>query len=305
MSVCISVKDLHKTFKIGFFRKKIDVLRGISFEVQEGEVFGFLGPNGCGKTTTIKILLSLIFPSHGSVEVLGKSVKEVEFKNDVGFLPDSPYFYSYLNAEEFLHFYGQLFGLYGKACRKKIDSLLDLVGLNHARKLQLRKYSRGMLQRIGMAQALINDPKLVIMDEPLSGLDPIGRKQIRDIIIRLKDDKKTVFFSSHILSDVEMVCDRVAILVKGHIRGSGKLSELLQENIQSVDVCIKKDSNVSIEAIIKEFGPISEQDEKIFFNVSQDCLNPLIQKLVNVKACIQSVIPHKESLEDLFMSEIR
>jgi ABC-2 type transport system ATP-binding protein len=304
MSVTISVKDIHKTFRIGFFRKKMAVLRGVSFEVQEGEVFGFLGPNGCGKTTTIKILLGLIFADSGSTEIFNESCDHVDFKKDIGFLPDSPYFYSYLTGEEFLRFYGQLFGIPSTKRDEKVDDLLGLVGLKHARKLQLRKYSRGMLQRIGMAQALINDPKLVIMDEPMEGLDPVGRKHFRDIIIRLRDEGKTVFFSTHILSDVEMICDRVAIMVKGKIKDVGLLGDLLSTKIRSVDVCIQNQSDELVDKIREKHPDLSIRGDYIYVNLKEEEVNPLLNYLTSKNVPILSVIPHRESLEELFMSEV-
>lgn len=304
MSHCISVQDLHKTFLHGFFRKKIQVLKGVSFDVQAGEIFGFLGPNGSGKTTTIKILLGLIFPSAGTAQIFGRSIKDVDFKKEIGFLPDSPYFYHYLSGEEFLRFYGHLFGLRHAALDRKIDELLELVDMRQARKLQLRKYSRGMLQRIGMAQALINDPKLVIMDEPMEGLDPVGRKHFRDIMIRLREQGKTVFFSTHILSDVEMICDRVAIMVQGKIRGLGLLQDLLKTKVQSVDICFRKPPETLLRAIEKQNGKIVLQGEQALVQVDEAQVNVLLGHLMKEGLQVYSVIPHKESLERIFMNEV-
>ena len=225
----VKVEHLRKVFHVGFWGRRITAVDGVSLEVQRGEVFGFLGPNGAGKTTTIKMLMGLIYPSGGTATLFGRPIGDSAAKSKVGFLPESPYFYDYLTGREFLRFYGHLFGLLGPALEKRIDELLDLVGMTHARDLQLRKFSKGMLQRVGIAQALINDPELVVLDEPMSGLDPIGRKEVRDLIFRLKESGKTVMFSSHILHDAELLCDRVAMIMKGRLVACGHVSELIAQ----------------------------------------------------------------------------
>jgi len=204
-------------------------LRGLTLDVPSGEIFGFLGPNGAGKTTTIKLLLGLISPTAGHGTMLGYPLGSVNARRHVGFLPESPYFYEYLRGEELLDYYGRLFGLVHHVRRERNESLLKLVGLWDARRLAVRKYSRGMLQRLGLAQALINDPDLVILDEPAGGLDPIGRREMRDILLHLRDRGKTVFLSSHILAEVETVCDRVAILHRGELVAGGRMTDLLSE----------------------------------------------------------------------------
>jgi len=299
------MRDVRKVFKTGFFLKKIEVLKGISFEVEKGEIFGFLGPNGAGKTTTIKILLGLIFSTTGQSTIFNENVLNVPNKRKIGFLPDSPYFYHYLTGQEFLEFYGQLFSLGASERRKKVNLLLDLVGLEKAGKLQLRKYSKGMLQRIGLAQALINDPELVIMDEPMTGLDPVGRKDVRDIILRLKEEGKTVFFSTHILSDVEMICDRIAIVVQGKIKGQGLLSDILKPAVQSVELCVRNEQPTLIEELQKEFGRVSVRGKDIYFSCPEGKRDETISRLVSRDASIISVIPHRESLENIFMGEIK
>lgn len=225
----IETEGLSKEFRVGFAMKRVLALDDLNLKVEEGEIFGYIGPNGAGKTTTLKIMMGLIYPTSGNVQIFGRDIKNINIKMDIGFLPEAPYFYDYLTTGEFLDFYGQLFGLGKKERRRRIEELLDMVDLRWVKDTQLRKFSRGMLQRIGIAQALINDPRLVILDEPMSGLDPVGRTKIRDVILRLKDEGKTVFFSSHILSDVEMICDRVGILVNGRLKEVGKLEELLGE----------------------------------------------------------------------------
>ncbi|MBI3809478.1 MAG: ABC transporter ATP-binding protein [Nitrospirae bacterium] len=212
MSVVLRTEALSKTFHVGFWGRPLVAVDRLDLEVCEGEVFGFLGPNGAGKTTAMKILMGLMRPTSGRAWILERDLGDVGVKREVGFLPEAPYFYDYLTAQEFLRFYGQLFGLERRVLAKRIEELLQVVGLSEAGHLQLRKFSKGMLQRIGIAQALINDPRLIILDEPMSGLDPIGRREIRDLILRLKQSGKTIFFSSHILHDAELLCDRVGIL---------------------------------------------------------------------------------------------
>jgi len=232
----IKTEALRKTFLSGFRRQKIEALKGIDLEVQKGEIFGFLGPNGAGKTTTIKILAGLIKPTSGKAFVLGKPAGEVASRVKIGFLPEQPYFYDYLSGEEFLDFCARFFPISAAERGKRINSLLGLVGLERARKWALRKYSKGMLQRIGLAQALINDPELVILDEPMSGLDPLGRKEIRDLISSLKDKGKTVFFNTHIISDVEMICDRVGIINLGRLVKVGMVEEFAQASVHQWEI---------------------------------------------------------------------
>lgn len=229
-TAAIAVTGLSKTYRTGFYMNQlIKPLHDCSFTVDVGETFGLLGPNGAGKTTTIKCLLGIVSPTSGEGSLLGQPLGEPSIKQKVGYLPENPYFYDYLTAWEFLGFAGQLFQIPAVTLKERIPYLLDLVGLSKdvARKKQLRTYSKGMLQRAGMAQALINDPELVFLDEPMSGLDPIGRFQIREIIRQLKQQGKTVFFNSHILSDVEAICDRVALLVKGKLVCQGRINDLL------------------------------------------------------------------------------
>jgi len=238
--VVITTEGLTKEFRVGFRMKRVLALDNLNLKVEEGEIFGYIGPNGAGKTTTLKIIMGLIYPTSGNVQIFGRDIKDINIKMDIGFLPEAPYFYDYLTAREFLDFYSQLFGLGKKERERRIEELLDMVDLRLVKDTQLRKFSRGMLQRIGIAQALINDPKLVVLDEPMSALDPVGRTKIRDVILRLKDEGKTVFFSSHILSDVEMICDRVGLLVNGKLKEIGKLEELLGERESLEDLFMEE-----------------------------------------------------------------
>src|SRR5215467_11251203 len=232
----VQTEQLSKIFRVGFWGKKVTAVDGVNLEVRPGEVFGFLGPNGAGKTTTLKMLMGLIYPTSGQARLFGRDLSDPLAKARLGFLPESPYFYDYLTSREFLGFYGHLFGLWGAVLDKRVDELLELVGMTHAKDLQLRKFSKGMLQRVGVAQALINDPELVVLDEPMSGLDPIGRKEIRDLILRLREEGKTVFMNTHILTDVEMLCDRVAIIVQGKIRYEGVTNQLLEATTPETDI---------------------------------------------------------------------
>jgi len=225
--IAIETIDLEKTYAVGFWRKKPRVaLRPLNLTVEEGEVFGFLGPNGAGKTTTLKLLMGLVFPTGGTARILGKNIGEAEVKAQIGFLPEQPYFYDYLTAKELLEYYARLSGVAAKDRSRKIDFLLARVGLKDAARLQLRKFSKGMLQRVGLAQAILHDPKVVFLDEPMSGLDPMGRREVRDLMEELKQQGKTVFFSTHILSDAEALCDRVAVIHQGELRGVGRVADL-------------------------------------------------------------------------------
>src|SRR5687767_2122922 len=224
----IRTEGLTKHYTVGFWRPRPYVaLDGLTLEVGQGEVFGFLGPNGAGKTTTLKLLMQLIFPTSGRAEILGRPVGDVGVRRRIGYLPENPYFYDYLTAEELLEYFAGVFGYDGAERRRRASALLDDVGIGAERRLQLRKFSKGMLQRVGIAQALVNDPEVVILDEPMSGLDPLGRRDVRALILRLRDRGCTVFFSSHVLSDAEALCSRVAILARGRLVASGGLSEML------------------------------------------------------------------------------
>jgi ABC-2 type transport system ATP-binding protein len=224
----IATRELTKDYAIGFWRKRpYRALDRLTLDVEPGDVFGFLGPNGAGKTTTLKLLMQLVFPTSGRAEMLGRPLGDISVKRRIGYLPENPYFYDYLTAEELLTYFASLFGFSRHDCRTRAARLLDEVGIGTERRLQLRKFSKGMLQRVGIAQALINDPELVIFDEPMSGLDPLGRRDVRALILQLRDRGCTVFFSSHVLSDAEALCSRVAILARGRLVASGLLSDML------------------------------------------------------------------------------
>jgi len=302
MSDAIRIRDLRKNFRLGFIPKTRPVLKGITFSVREGEIFGYLGPNGAGKTTTIKCLLGLIRPDAGTVDIFGRSSLSPRSRETLGFLPENPYFYDYLTAREFLAFTADLFGLARRDKAERIARLLKLVGLERAADLPLRKYSRGMLQRAGLAQALINDPKLVILDEPLGGMDPLGRKEIRDIIVRFKDEGKTVFFTSHILQDIEMICDRVAIIVGGRIVREGALRDLVSEKVLFTEVTV---SGIAAEVFGDLGESLSVQGDRILLKVFGEAkVDEVLDLVRDRRGRLVSLSPRTETLEDIFVETV-
>ena len=297
----IETKDLNKIYKTHLFGRPNHVLKDLNLGVKKGEIYGFIGPNGAGKTTTIKILVNLIYPSSGTAYILGQDTRKVDVKRKVGFLPENPYFYEYLKPREFLYFCGRLFGYTTKEIIKKTDRLLDLVGLLDVDDVPLRNFSRGMLQRIGIAQSLINDPSLVILDEPLSGLDPVGRKDVKDILLSLREQGKTVFFSTHILADVEMICDRAGILIQGRLVKVGSLSELLAGEVRSIDIILSDVGTDTLEKIRTLVTKYFIKDNKIFVSVNSEEEVTEIQKVVSKDSSrIISIVPHSKTLEDYF-----
>ncbi len=302
----VKIVELTKVFKSGIRQKRTVALNGLNLEVKEGEILGYLGPNGAGKTTTFKVLLGLIRPTEGDAWLLGKNIRNINSREEVGFLPEQPYFYDYLTAREFLDFYGQLYNLSKQSRRARVNELLDLVGLHDAASTQLRKFSRGMLQRVGVAQALINEPKLIFLDEPMASLDPIGRKQMRDIILRLKSEGKTVLYSSHILSDVEAISDRIAILSRGKLLGVGQLDNLLGTRERLVEMNIEglgEEGKTKINRLALE--SIVERGNRIIVNISSEEIVQEVQKIVvRHGATLISLIPRMESLEDIFVRKM-
>ena len=299
----LSIEGLEKSFKTGFLNmRRVHAVRGLTLSLNEGEIFGLLGPNGAGKTTTLKMVTGLIFPDKGSVSLFGKPADSITARRRVGFLPENPWFYDYLSAREFLHMAAGIFGISRETAAKRVPELLDKLGITRAADLPLRKYSKGMLQRAGLAQALINDPDLVIMDEPLSGLDPIGRRELREIILALKKRGKTVLFSSHILSDVEEICDRVAIVAQGKLRSLGSMESLLAKGISGADLEVSGD-----EARVAAFAAgheLSSTRSMSGFRLSiPDDRDPhdLLAEAMKSGFTILELRRHRRSLEELFM----
>jgi ABC-2 type transport system ATP-binding protein len=303
MATVLKIEKLHKSFKLGFLLKKKEILKGISLSVEQGEVFGYLGPNGAGKTTTIKCILGLIFPEEGKIEIFGHPHLSPKAKEKTGFLPENPYFYDHLTATEFLDYYSQLFLIKKEEKEEKIKSLLRLVDLEDSADLQLRKFSRGMMQRIGMAQALLNDPSLVFLDEPLGGLDPLGRKEIRDVIVRLKDEGKTVFLSSHILQDIEMICNRVAIIVNGEIINQGALQDLVSEKILFTEIILSGVEKKELEGMGEYFS--GHGDRTLLKIFKEENVEEVLELVQASKGKVHSLIPRTETLEDIFVEIVK
>jgi len=303
----VQTEQLSKIFRVGFWGKRVTAVDSLSLEVRRGEVFGFLGPNGAGKTTTLKILMGLIYPTSGHARLFGRDLGDPQTKARLGFLPESPYFYDYLTSREFLCFYGHLFGLWGAVLGKRVDELLELVGMTHAKDLQLSKFSKGMLQRVGIAQALINDPELVVLDEPMSGLDPIGRKEVRDLILRLKESGKTVLFSSHILHDAEVLCDRVAIVLKGRLVACGRVTDLMDQGAShQVELVVDRLTPEGLDHLRPLTDKVVLQGDRMLVVLkSQQQVGGALEIIRSGKASLVSLNPQKGSLEDFFIREVK
>jgi ABC-2 type transport system ATP-binding protein len=302
----IVIDKLSKTHRPTWpWQQPVTALHEVSLSVGHGEIFGFLGPNGAGKTTTMKIVLGLMRATSGTIELLGRPALDVDMHKNIGYLPESPYFYDYLTAEEFLWFYGRLGRVNESDLRQRIPALLERVGLTEARSRPLRKFSKGMLQRIGLAQALIHDPELVMLDEPMSGLDPVGRKDVRDIILGLRDQGKTIFFSTHIISDVEMICDRVGILAKGKMLAVGSIEELVNRNMaQSVEVVCEGINGESIPLVKEVAMRILQRGTRCWMAIpGQQRLEDVLAAIRQAGGRLVSVIPHKGSLEEIFLEQ--
>ena len=302
--VLIRVDHLGKVFRQGFWMRRVEAVRDVSFEVRAGHIYGFLGPNGAGKTTTIKMLTGLIAPTQGEATLFGERVPSPRAMQRVGFLPENPYVYPYLSPREFVELCGSLSGLRGRSLRDRAAQVLDQVGILYAADRPVQRLSKGMLQRTGLAAALVADPDLLILDEPMSGLDPVGRKEVRDLIVAERARGKTVFFSTHILSDVEMLCDHVTILRKGSVVVTGELSELLRREVQRTEITIRG----ATDALAEFCGGEGHHVERTGGTLVVDVLgaaevDAIVRRALSEGASLRSVIPRTETLEDLFVRE--
>lgn len=306
MPSAIETTNLTKDYAVGFWRKQPRrVLHGLNLKVESGEVFGLLGPNGAGKSTTLKLLLRLIFPTAGTARILGRPLDDMSMHARIGFLPENPYFYDHLTPAEFLNYVGALFGLPEVERHRRAAMLLARVGLTESKDIPLRKFSKGMIQRLGIAQALINDPELIILDEPMSGLDPIGRREVRDIILGLREEGKTVLFSTHILSDAESLCDRVAILDRGQLQGCGELREILRVATASTELVVESPSGEVFDEMSSWTASMVRTGNRVRIVIPEEANVPaVLAVLLRHNSKIISLNPVKMSLEDYFISRI-
>jgi ABC-2 type transport system ATP-binding protein len=302
----IETVRLSKSYRAGFRIKKAQALIDLNLQVEKGEIFGFLGPNGAGKTTTIKILIGLTKPTSGFATVLGKPPRSHQVKGRLGFLPESPYFYEYLTATEFLTLAAQLSGVRRSEIGSRVKQVLKMVRMEQAAGQQMRGFSRGMLQRIGIAQALIHDPELVILDEPMGGLDPIGRKEFRDIILNLREQGKTVFFSTHILADVEMICDRVGIIVAGRMAQVGKLSEIIGSEVESIEITLKGVTGKTRKLLERVAQRALVSGEIMLLTVRDEREVEKVMAIAReVEARVTAIVPRTRTLEEFFMTQVK
>lgn len=301
----LTVNNLVKDYSTGFLKKTTRVLKAVNFSVNKGEIFGFIGPNGAGKTTTFKSILNFVSITDGEIKINGKSNKDNELKSYIGYLPESPYFYDYLTGEELLKYMGQLHAIEKNVLNERIDELLMKVNMDHARKIQLRKYSKGMLQRVGVAQALINDPEFLILDEPMSGLDPIGRREIRDLILEQKEKGKTILLSSHILSDVESLCDRVGVILNGVVVKVGALSELYREINSDYEMLLNCNRDDILNLIQSSEIAINERAGFIVLRFEENKKKEVVTKILESEIEMISLFPLRKSLEGIFEEQAK
>jgi ABC-2 type transport system ATP-binding protein len=304
----IRTEGLTKHYTKGFWRPRpYAALENVTLDVGQGEVFGFLGPNGAGKTTTLKLLMQLIFPTSGRAEILGRPVGDVSVRRRIGYLPENPYFYDNLTAEELLVYFARVFGHGPREGRARAARLLDEVGIGAERRFQLRKFSKGMVQRVGIAQALINDPEVVFLDEPMSGLDPLGRREVKELILRLRDKGCAVFFSSHVLSDAEALCSRVAVVVKGRLMASGRLSDLLADRARAWELVVSSVSQSVVDRLRPRLTNVTPLGEGRFSLELPMTAAPeqMLAELAAAGAHVVSLNPVRETLEDFFVQQVK
>jgi ABC-2 type transport system ATP-binding protein len=304
--LALRTEGLTKHYSVGFWRKRPYVaLDHLTIQVEPGEVFGFLGPNGAGKTTTLKLLLQLTYPTEGAAWILGKPVGDLDVKRRIGYLPEHPYFYDYLTAEELLTYFASLFGIAGEARRKRVAAVLDEVGIGAERRRQLRQYSKGMVQRVGIAQAILNEPELVIFDEPMSGLDPLGRREMRQLMLRLRDRGCTVFFSSHILADAEALCSRVAILARGRQVAAGRMTDILAFELRGWELIVANVPAERLSLLRQRATHVVELAHGRFsVELPPTPPEPMLAALTDAGATIVSLNPIRDTLEDFFVRQV-
>ena len=307
MAAAIRTQELSKDYQVGFWRPRpYRALDRLSIEVAPGDVFGFLGPNGAGKTTTLKLLMQLVFPTSGSAEILGRPVGDVAVRRRIGYLPENPYFYDHLTAEELLDYYGRLFGMPPAERRTRVAATLDRVGIGRERRLALRKFSKGMLQRLGIAQAILNDPEVLFLDEPMSGLDPLGRRDVRALMLELRDQGRTIFFSSHILSDAEALCNRVAIVAKGRLAASGALADLREFAVHGWELVMSGVPAAALDRVrarARRVVPVAG-DRYVIELPADGRPEEMLRELTAAGGTLVSLNPLRETLEDVFVRRV-
>ena len=303
----IEINGLTKEYRVGFWKTRTKrALNSLNLQVEQGEVFGLLGPNGAGKTTTLKLLFRLVFPTSGTAHILGKDLHDTAMHQRVGYLPENPYFYEHLSPEELLHYSGRLFGMGHDELRHRTAILLERVGLAKSCHSPLRTFSKGMVQRAGIAQALINDPDVVFLDEPMSGLDPVGRREVRDLILQLRNEGKTVFFSTHILSDAEALCDRVAILNGGHLQGCGELHQILSLGASVTELLLDNPPQSALDDLKSVVASMVRTGDRVRLEIHDEAsIDKVLAICMSRKVKVISLNPVKMSLEDYFLSKVK
>jgi ABC-2 type transport system ATP-binding protein len=307
MAAAIRTRELSKDYQVGFWRPRpYRALDRLSIEVAHGDVFGFLGPNGAGKTTTLKLLMQLVFPTSGDAEILGRPVGDVAVRRRIGYLPENPYFYDHLTAEELLDYYAGLFGMAAAERRRRVAATLDRVGVGAERRLALRKFSKGMVQRLGIAQALLNDPEVLFLDEPMSGLDPLGRRDVRALMLELRDQGRTIFFSSHILSDAEALCTRVAIVAKGRLAAAGALADLREFAVHGWELVMSGVPAAALERVrARARRLLTIAGDRYVIELPPDGRpEEMLRELTGAGATLVSLNPLRETLEDVFVRRV-